>query len=119
MVSSDSGRPNQVKYHARNGTMINRAATIASGKGERRREGGLMDDSSAPGSPDETRPAEPFPERLDGGIGMIEHEVYKYARDRNIKPQGERPTRNPAVPDEISTRGAIESNEYQRNYNDG
>ena len=50
---------------------------------------------------------------------MIEHQVNNYAGYRNIEPKRQRPTCNPPVPDEISTRGPVKSNQYQGHDNNG
>lgn len=50
---------------------------------------------------------------------MIKHHVDNYAGYRYIKPKRQRPARNAPVPDEVSARGAVKRDEYQRHDNDG
>ena len=57
------------------------------------------------------------PEALRG-INLVEHQVNNYAGYRDIQPERQRPTRNPAVPDEISSRCPVQRNEYQRHDDD-
>lgn len=50
---------------------------------------------------------------------MIKHQVDNHAGDRDVQPERQCPTGDAAVPDEVSARGAIESDEYHWNNDDG
>ncbi len=49
---------------------------------------------------------------------MIEHQIDHHAGYRNVEPERQRPTGNPAMPEKITSRGAIDGNRNQRNYDD-
>lgn len=56
---------------------------------------------------------------LSRWIEMIKHHVNNHAGYGDVQPERQRPPRDAAVPDEVSFRGAIESDQYHWNYDDG
>lgn len=50
---------------------------------------------------------------------MIEHQIDNHAGYGNVQPKRQRPARDAAVPDEVSSRCPVESHDYQRNNDDG
>src|SRR5688500_20146663 len=96
MSPSESSRPNQLKYRARNVATTNSAARIRIGPepGVRLRTSTALIPGWFPFSPMR--------------INLIEHEVNDHARDRNIQPQRKRDAGDAQVTQEVAAKRVSE-----------